>query len=433
MAKTGNRYVAYALALSLLASGAYVLVHGWLFGNIRSVSWKPRIAKTAMAEGNIAEERLNHTFSLFSENIAEALKSNALEGAMIILPGSDDTYIFVSETEDAVTWTIDKKGISVTIGSIMDEDGKPSDYIGMSHSDSKKKITRSLKKIISEDGKITYLISKTEGKKTAEFPLTAGQFAEAEQELSDPKNFDLIIERENILYLFRQEAFDYLDGINKGTGKSKITYPDRKDTYLLLARTGNQVHWNYNENGMKISYGFKKDEKGKNDLVMVMLYNYPSPDITQCLVIRYSDEGEPFYSICRVDNSLLNENRITEYPLTPDQFVWAFLEFKKNPKKFDSIFEQAPQRSSSNGNIIPIAIGMTDPDTGQIGYYAQFRADGGQGPVVAHTDLRSHGGDIASALEPRVNGRDSGSDSGNTNGSEYSNNEPRGPVKSKVA
>ena len=59
--------------------------------------------------------------------------------------------------------------------------------------DSKKKTTRSLKEAIAEDGAKTYFITKTAGKKSAGFPLAAGEYGRAEQGLKDPESFDLIL------------------------------------------------------------------------------------------------------------------------------------------------------------------------------------------------------------------------------------------------
>jgi len=285
-----------------------------------------------------------NAFSLFHEDTAAALIELAEEGAIITLPGSDDTYTFVSNVLDTVTWATGKKDISVTIGSGIDEDGKTSKYTMLCHSDAKRGVTRSLKQVVLQDGKKVYSISKTDKKGTVEFSLTAEQFAGAEQQFSDPKSFDLLFnatqKRESTLYMFSQETFDYLEKELKS--RSKVKYPGKGDTYIRILEDRGWTHWSFNNKGLTMSYGYEKDEEGKKKLTSASLYSMNVKNVVSShLYIDYSEEGEPsYYAVQYYGYTPREDGTFIEMELTVDQFTWAVERFAKNPKNFNQLLEQ---------------------------------------------------------------------------------------------
>jgi len=399
MANKGSRILAFATVVALLASGAYELVREAVFGSTKGIPSKSKIMNVAIAAESTDVAVENQTFSLFDQSVVKALKANAEEGAIITFSGSEDTYIFVSKTENDVTWKIDNTDITVTTGSTIDEEGKTSEYTVMSHLDSKKKTTRSLEEIILEDGEKTYLISKTVGKKTTSFPLTAEEYGRVEQGFKDPQSFDLILaekerekEIEETLYLFRQEAFDYLEGQKN---QVVIDYPGTDDTYKINYRGSAIRDWWFNDQELQMSYDFETDEEGKKIVIVASLYHFISKGVTRTVNYLYIDyrEEEPLYLICKTTDTFTAEgvDRIEdEQHLTPSQFAWAVSQFIKNPKNFDSILKKAPKRSSLDG--MDTAIAMTPSlvfanEDGTETRYAQITQNGKAiGNIIGETN-----------------------------------------------
>ena len=345
MNKNGTvKFSALVLAAIMALNGHAVLNRG-----TRGVA----IAETPTITAGIDNNA--NSFSLFNEDAVNTFKRLAQEGKIITLPGSDDTYTFVSKTEDAVTWNIGEKGISITIGPVMDEYGKTSEYGTMYHTDSKKGIIRSLKQITSEDGNTVYLISKTEKKKTTEYPLTSEQFIRAEQGFKDPKSFDAAfdaigkaIERDNKIYMFTQETFDYLDAQK---GVAVVNFPGTRDKFTSFIRYSDARDWLFNDKGLQIVYLFETNETGKEVLITQLYHaiNEKGTLFVNLFEIDYQGEGEPVYSI-RKQNAWMpmgSENREVFVELTVDEFASAVERFIKDPKKFNAIFSDAQKRKSS--------------------------------------------------------------------------------------
>jgi len=350
MTNTTKKAMAFCLLLSLLLVGTCEFIHGALFGGSTALPLSSLLAKAAMAEGNEdAEAETALPFSVFNENTINALNTEAKEVAVITLPGSGYAFTFVSHSpEEGTEWLIGKD-MYFAYGSAVDEDGTACDYMRMFHFDKKKGITRTLEQIIPEDGEHEWFISKADKKGTVEYPLTAEQFADAEQRFANAKTFDSLfettrksIERDSVLYLFSQETFDELEAVGKlGV---KVTFPGRDDIFTFTARQKTYSNWNiYSKSmgtGLAMVYGFSRNENDEKHLVQVIICSFGGKSsktlATSLLGALYSEDGNPTYYIGKTPV----EKKGVRYEITESQFVNAVLQFRADTRKFDALYNK---------------------------------------------------------------------------------------------